>query len=437
MRTPRLIPFLLPIVLAAFQTPALLAQETIVVDLAQPNASDTLPPGRYAIRVINRLPEGTYRVSVSLGTRPIAPIGLPAAMGGVCNDLVDATEALDDATSEDQVPALLRQLEAALRGSSTNAACTGPERDRAEWVRESTQWTHPTTYSLGEEQFLRITVQRVNKNGQAERTWQKYVAAEGGGGWRVSYGYSMPLLTVGPTYRSYNTEAVGTRFVITGERAREELDAIPSLFFNYAPADERGLKWNMLTAGLGVDLREPVLMLGTGLTYYGNLSVSLGGSVRRENVLRSGYSVGDTLEADVKDDQLRERVFRFRPYVSLSIRFDRNPFAKKQEEEQKTEGQPAGESGNPANTAPAGTGTTDTADTDGTEDKPSPADTGGTAPVTDQADTDGTEDTPSVPEAADTDGTEDTPPATPAAPARPPATRDGGDVSAPAPETGR
>lgn len=330
----RLIRWLLPVTVccSVFGISAGYAQDTIVVDLAMTNATDTVSTGRYAIRVINRLPKGNYVVGISRGSQPIAPIRATSVQSDDCEALVGAIDALEEATSEEQVPALLERLESALAASTDDESCTDQNRARAERVRESTRWTHPTNYALGDAEYLRVNVQRLAANNRAARTWQKTVVSEPDGGWKVSYGYGIPLLTVGPTYRSYATEAVGTRFVVTGDKNRHELDLVPSVFFTYAGGDERGFRWNKLTAGLGLDLREPVLMLGTGVTYYGNLSVSAGGSVRRESVLRSAYHVGDTLTGAIQNDQLLESAYRFRPYVSLTVRFDRNPFSKPQEQ---------------------------------------------------------------------------------------------------------
>lgn len=68
------------------------------------------------------------------------------------------------------------------------------------------------------------------------------------------------------------------------------------------------------------------MLLGLGGTYYSNLVLAIGFAARQEKVLIGQYGVGDTVRTNLTQEQLLRDEFRVRPFVSVTLRFDKNPF---------------------------------------------------------------------------------------------------------------
>jgi hypothetical protein len=339
----------------AHASPASAQVRTLTVDLARPMGRDTVSAGRYQVRVVNMLPHLEYAVEVSQHPEPVPPISQNpfVGMGTSCVELKAALDALLEAEREEDVPGLLSELERQMEVVEASPDLVGDEvcsalLSEARRTRRATTYEYPDVFPLAEGEFIRVTVTRPAQGEAAARTWRKEFSTGSPGAWSLTYGYAFPIYALGGGLQTYTAEADGDAFVVAADEDRNHFDAVPAVFFNFLGPGNRAVRWNFLTAGLGVDLTEPIVMLGTGITYNTNLSVSAGVAARRQLVLLGRYEEGDVLDAALTPEQLHERAFRAHPYVSVTLRFTTNPFGKSDEsssQEAKPEATPAGGEG--------------------------------------------------------------------------------------------
>ena len=82
------------------------------------------------------------------------------------------------------------------------------------------------------------------------------------------------------------------------------------------------------TAGLGTDFNKAQVLTGLSFTIYSNLQIAAGAAFREEKVPTGLHAIGDTVKMNLTEAQLQVDAFRVRPFLSISLRFDRNPFKK-------------------------------------------------------------------------------------------------------------
>lgn len=316
-------------------------QGVLPLDLSTPAANDTVivTPRRYTIRISNRVPHFRYEVSVADRALPIAPLslslgdttGLPnRGLVSSCGALTAAIDKMRDIEREEDIPSAVAELTGAMRQDG-EARCRQSYR-YANSLRDSTVISFREVFDLKPGRYLTVVVTRLGAPGNPVRIWRRVFSTGPRGEWRVTYGFSFPIVSnflgLNAAERFVARQADSNRFVIARERRTSPLQVAPSVFFSFMPVEERGITVNWLTAGLGVDLTDPIICLGTGITYNSNLQLSAGVLLSREPALRGKYSDGDTIPLNLSFDELHERVFQFRPYFSLTMRFKSSPFKK-------------------------------------------------------------------------------------------------------------
>ena len=328
-------------------TVAAKAQQSQKLDLAGPAKTDTVRvlPGQYQVRITNFVPQYRYLIAVSRGVESIPPISTAFAQGAVdCPELTKAVKALDALESEDRVESAVRTLQQALSQESSKPECVELVTD-ARNLLAKTDRTLDDVYTLNAGEFIIVDVARFGDDGKATQRWVRRITTGPIGEWRWTYGYVFPLavrlsrarpVREGQRYFAKQIGDTGSLYTITEERRSRHFDAVPSAMFVFAPSDDSGLRWDRLTAGLAVDLTKPMVFVGTGVTYNSNLQLSVGASFRQEQVLLGKYSPGDTVKSNLSTEQLHEDAFRLRPFIAVTLRFDRNPF-KKEAEAEKTD----------------------------------------------------------------------------------------------------
>lgn len=315
------------------------AQEFLRVDLATAKEHDTvsISPGRYTIRVASQVPRFNYKIDAFQQPIPIPPLTtVPrnAPAGKECSALNAVITAFNVAQREEDIPGLVTQAAAA----QAAAACdpNAPEVLELERRVDATEAGGTEVVNVQADQYLIVTVSRTDPNSTATRQWVRVFTTPSGGGWRVTYGYAFPMLTgvakrgVFADAQEFYTKAVPNttnQFAITAEAKRKQFDAVPTILYSFTGGEERGLHWNPLTAGLGVDLTNPFVTLGTGVTYNANLHVTVGIAARREDVLLGRYQPGDIVATNLAGTQLVESDFRLHPLIAVTFRFDSSPFS--------------------------------------------------------------------------------------------------------------
>jgi hypothetical protein len=349
----------------AIASSLLSAQDTRTFDLPAKSRADTVTirPGEYRIRIKNLVPKYRYAIAVSEGVEDMKPLSTVVGMAVAnCPLLTRAQQTLDTVSAEAAVPAMVSAAREALNKEAAAVDCSevaGEVRglvDRTEHVVD--------VYAVRAGEFLLIDVIRLDDTGGSTARWSRRYTTGASGEWRVTYGYVFPafarlsgrrLIREGVQY--YSKALDTARWVVTPEAQAPRFNAIPSLMFTYAPADAGAWSWNRLSAGLAVDLAKPMLFLGTGVTYRSNLVVSVGAAFRQERVLAGQYAPGDTIKSALTAAQLHIDAFRLRPFLGVTLLFDKNPFKKEGEKPGEAAGEkPAaktGESGKEKTTMPS------------------------------------------------------------------------------------
>ena len=348
------------------------AQALLVIDLGHENAGENLTasvsPGRYTLRIISRVPGVAYDVSAIRRTIPIAPLAVirdsssETKLTDPCPELTTAASELNALTVtalEKDVRQRVKDIEAAIQqaGSKCPAAVAAVRA----LVIEKTTYEWPTLIVLEAGQELEVTVVRSTTQGAGASTWRKTWSTGSRGEWRVTYGFGVEgngwkdRGALGRRESFYSRAAGDSSFVLARGTDRQGADVLPAIFYSYMPREglARRRSWGP-TAGLGTDLKTPLLLLGYGVTYEQNLAVNIGLLARRDRVLLEKYAGGDTVRTDLTWEQLSREAFRIRPYVAVTLRFGANPFGSGDDEKSKDapKEEPKSAGGTPATTPP-------------------------------------------------------------------------------------
>jgi len=307
------------------------------IDASSAALNDTvhLDPGRYEIVVVNTIPRfrSQYVVSSSRGTEIMGPItrsvaDTVAAIRGACPS-THLSEALAQAQTESDIAIAVAVARAASDASGVTEECR-----QATNVQIATTVIRAGTYDLSRGQYVLIDVKRIGEAASVQRHWVRRFTTGPQGAWRATYGYTFPALMrlsksrlVQDGHRFVTKQVAEGKYLIAEDRPARQFDALPAVMFTYMPADEREYVHGW-TGGLAVDITKPVLFLGYGATWRSNLHVSIGAAFREESVEIGQYSIGDTVATNLTAEQLGENAFRARPYLSVTLRFDKNPFKK-------------------------------------------------------------------------------------------------------------
>jgi hypothetical protein len=324
------------------------AQEVLTTNLATHAANTTITysvdAGTYRVQVRNLVPahRSRYDISVKRATRPIPPLSnadlKPHAFAepraserepAPCARLIDAYTALWEATDEKHVPGLVADLEAALNDNPSGAGCKPESVKAAEALKAATVTSVERDFNLLRGQDLTVVVTKRSKGASdPAQIWTSVYSPSPRGEWRASYGFSFVSDWPYGDDRYFAKEVAANRYAIEEEERRAWMHFVPAVFFSWLPAEAELSSWHSSwTGGLGFDLSAPVVFFGRSRTYNQNLSVSYGIALRQQSILRGRYTEGDTIQANLTEDQLHSQQYRPNVFVSVALRFGSNPFS--------------------------------------------------------------------------------------------------------------
>ena len=306
--------------------------QNLALDLAsEPTGSISLPlqTGNHTVILKNKLPGGNYEIKVEVEDVVIDPFSMPS--GGDksafmdttnCDSLKSIIEIIRNLDSEAELPAKRAEL-AALR-ISPNVRC--PNYGTA-LKMDSTFDSKYEIKSLKKSQILKITVKRTNKAGK-ELEWVRIYKTPERGKWLTSYSFNF-ISQAFSKERLFFAKNIGMdSFQITGETNRKWMDFVPGITFTWLPA--AGFKTDLavgVSGGIGLDVDKPVVFVGCSFIYNQNLSLTIGAAAHQVKDLHGKYKEGDIIRENLSPDQLMIEPYRVNPFISLSLRFDKNPFA--------------------------------------------------------------------------------------------------------------
>ena len=326
-----------------------------VLDLAGPATQPLavapgVPPN---IRIINKVPRFKYTVLITVEDREVPPIDLPEGFKPgelffsgftVCDEkpfnewLASVEEAPDEsaiaaAVGDDAVAELRKKMQAQGPGRQ-NPAGGGTCWDLvATRVRDTINATRQTVnlagYVLGENQTLTVTVTRAEEASDV-KTWKAILSTPAAGRWLTTWGFGF----VNDRDEQWVQQAQpdGTFSIVKrGARKWTDMDMkfVPSVFFHWMPrrANQRNWAFSPLTVGLGMSKDAPAVLIGMSTTLRQNVSIVGGIAGTRVRRLNDDYTENQSLKERIADDGLYENTYRPAVFLSVAIRFSRNPFA--------------------------------------------------------------------------------------------------------------
>jgi len=316
-------------------------KKTLILDLANESVGSfthSISEGNYVLIIKNLLPK-EYDIKVEIEDEEILPFVLPAAVeqsslaGCPCdgfNALLEQIEALD---SESLLPPKRNELESAL---VTCEACT----DKYQYaVSMLSKFDHRyEVIDLKKSQILKVRISRKNVEGK-ELKWIRTFKTPSRGKWLTTYSFNFITTQWGSKEEFYFAKSIEMdEFEITMENNKKWVNFVPSITFTWLSGKRLYRTWACGgSAGIGFDLEKPVVFLGASIIYNQNLSLTLGYAAHQVKQLNGKYNEGDIIKENLTPDQLLNDQYRFNPFISLSLRFDRNPFklGKPAEKEQK------------------------------------------------------------------------------------------------------
>jgi hypothetical protein len=308
------------------------SQNTLTLDLASaPTGTLNFPlqAGDHTVILKNKLPSGNYEIKVEVEDVLLEPLSLPsdgtisAFIDTVnCDSLKSIVELLRQLDSEAELPAKRAEL----------AALLIPENDSC--PDYGTALNMDTTFDsryeikgLKKSQILKITVKRTNKAGE-ELEWVRIYKTPSRGKWLTTYSFNFITQAASKEHLYFAKNIGMDSFQITRETNRKWVNFVPGITFSWLPAEEIGESWAIGgSGGIGFDLEKPVVFAGVSFIYNQNLSLTIGAAAHQVKDLNGKYNEGDIIRENLSPDQLMIEPYRVNPFISLSLRFDKNPFA--------------------------------------------------------------------------------------------------------------
>ncbi len=317
--------------LLASCTPAF-SQSILTLDLASaPTGSLSLPlqTGDHTIVLKNILPGGNYEIKVEVEDVLLEAFSMPS-MGGKaslndasnCDSLKSIVELLRQLDSEATLPVKRAELTALLIPENDSCPHYG-----AALNMDTTFDSRYEIKGLKKSQILKITVKRTNKAGK-ELEWVRIYKTPSRGKWLTTYSFNF-ITQAASKERLYFAKNIGMdSFQITSETNRKWVDFVPGITFTWLSAAGFGRDFGIgASGGIGFDLEKPVVFAGVSFIYNQNLSLTIGAAAHQVKDLHGKYNEGDIIREILSPDQLMIEPYRVNPFISLSLRFDKNPFA--------------------------------------------------------------------------------------------------------------
>ncbi|MGE8512930.1 MAG: hypothetical protein ACN6N7_09550 [Chryseobacterium culicis] len=113
---------------------------------------------------------------------------------------------------------------------------------------------------------------------------------------------------------------------VTEVQSNKTMELMPTVMFNFM--DYQNTFSYGFTGGLGINFEEIAVFVGPSIGIGQNIILTAGVGVHKQAIPNSNYSVGQTIDSSVTNDNLNESQYRVNPFIGISFRLDKNPFKK-------------------------------------------------------------------------------------------------------------
>ena len=299
----------------------------------------------FEIYLTNKLPYQEYDIEITKKAIPIDAFSLPSraeeietAGGGVamCARFINEVYEIYRLDREEDLKLKLTEIEEDIQSitealyerDTTEEGCMISHLHQARNILDLTR-IKIGEWNLKRGEQLEIVITRATDD--EPRTWTQVFSTEPRGEWQVSYGFSF-ITQIFNEEKQFFSAANDTSFTIKQENNRKSLSFAPSLFFTWMPTKSINEPWSIgFSGGLGFDFENPTVFLSPTISYNQNIKIHLGLVAHKQNVLLGKYEENQVINENLGSEQLHEQLYKINPFISVSFRFDQNPFQQQSE----------------------------------------------------------------------------------------------------------
>ena len=143
--------------------------------------------------------------------------------------------------------------------------------------------------------------------------------------WTTSFGAHALFFTSRTKFISQK-DANGN-FAVAQTQDSKQMELMPTIMFTFI--NNHNNVSPGFTGGLGINFEEIAVFAGGSLGFGQNIILTAGVGVHRQNRPNSAYFIGQIIDSSITNDNLNESQYRVNPFIGISYRLDKNPFAKK------------------------------------------------------------------------------------------------------------
>ena len=321
------------------------------IDLAQqmPGTTIRLPASGSDQLVLNLrslLPKRRGNYAITVNREQIAvptPLPLPdvekqktalTAPAAPCARLAAAAAAAYGAKEEAEFAATLSYFEDLVKATSPSTECPAENLNSFGAFVRVLHTMSEASVRLGDlHRGERLTAQitRSADSAVAAKSWTIIYEAPPASYWTPTFGIVALWRQWMPDNRRYLVErdSGGGYVVRDAGRRKADFDRIPVISYSWVDREHTagGFGWNGLSAGIGLQISDPTIFMGTGIVYRDNIMFNIGLAIHSRSVAKDEYPVGTVVKEKLTRDQLQEAKAAVNPFLSISIRLGKNPFA--------------------------------------------------------------------------------------------------------------
>ncbi len=186
-----------------------------------------------------------------------------------------------------------------------------------------------STYQLGKfkvkkNQQLTVDIKEI-KSDKTEKKIKRIWSTKANGKWQTTFGFNFVKLN-NETFFSKPTE--NEFYEITRSNTEREWDYYPSIMFTWIKNNQNEFKIG-ISGGFGYDLESSIsIFTGGSIIYNQNIIITAGLAFHNQQKLSSKYKESDIILEELDFDQLHSDFIAINPFISISLRLDKNPFKK-------------------------------------------------------------------------------------------------------------
>ena len=323
--------------------------------------TESIDPSLDPVIIIkNRLPGIIHNYSVTINEKheEIPPFEIPSGLKAsdcteseFTTDFLEANKNLLEAVDESSIPDLLKQLKMEIKGlNNTQNVC----KEIGETTISKCEIKLPLKFLLKYNQTIDVKITRVSPDTTISWTYTYKTPTKTP--WKIMYGFTFVPNLMNPINTYYSQSDTSNSFFTIEKHNNQQNDFFknisPTLMFQWAPMKKYNFKsqfWNAIlsnsfyqigfTGGISLNfasensLADVNVMAGPSIIIADNISISAGIVLTPKDVLKGQYKESQQIAEHLDFSQLHDKKYMAEWFITLAIRFNGNPFEKKESTE--------------------------------------------------------------------------------------------------------